>query len=51
MEVNWESSTYISVDMARIKHLLWADNKVTLEVRITDSSINLSLIVTTVYSC
>ena len=35
MEVNWESATRITVDMDRIKHLLWADSKVTLTVRIT----------------
>lgn len=35
MEVNWESATRITVDMGRIKHLLWADSRVTLTVRIT----------------
>ena len=37
-EVTWESSARVSVDMARIKHLLWPDNKVTLTVRVTDNS-------------
>ena len=38
LEVNWESTTRITVDMGRIKHLLWADSKVTLTVRITSPS-------------
>lgn len=35
MEVNWESTTRVTVDMASVKHLLWTDSKVTLTVRIT----------------
>lgn len=35
MEVNWTSATNVSVDIARIKHLLWTDSKVALQVRIT----------------
>ena len=38
MEVNWESTTKITVDMGHIKHLLWADSRVTLTVRITSAS-------------
>ena len=40
MEVNWESSTRITVDMDHIKHLLWSDSMVTLSVRLTDSTYN-----------
>ena len=35
IEVNWENSQHISVDMARIKHLLWTDSKIVLRVRLT----------------
>lgn len=35
MEVNWVSSQLITVDMARIKHLLWTDSKAVLRVRLT----------------
>ena len=35
LEVNWESSTKITVDMGCIKHLLWADSKVTLSQKFT----------------
>jgi hypothetical protein len=38
MEVNWESSQRITVDMARIKDLLWSDSKVLLTARITGES-------------
>jgi PKD repeat protein len=38
MEVNWESSTRITVDMNRIKGLLWLDSKVTLNARLTNGS-------------
>lgn len=35
MEVNWESATRITIDMGRIKHLLWDDSKLDLTVRVT----------------
>jgi len=39
LEVNWESPTRITVDMECIKHLLWADSKVTLSVRVTNADL------------
>jgi sugar lactone lactonase YvrE len=36
MEVDWVSASKITVDMARIQDLLWADAKVTLAVRLTN---------------
>jgi len=40
MEINWESSTRITVDMDSIEHLLWSDSRITLNVRLTDSDYN-----------
>jgi len=40
LEVNWESSTRITVDIGLIKHLLWPDSKVTLTVRITNADLD-----------
>jgi len=40
MEVNWESSTRITIDVGRIKHLLWDYSRMTLQVRITDESLD-----------
>jgi hypothetical protein len=37
MEVNWESPTRITVDIARIKHALWNDACLRLRVRLMDS--------------
>jgi hypothetical protein len=37
MEVSWEGMARISVDMARIKHLLWPDRRLPLRVRIMDT--------------
>jgi hypothetical protein len=35
MEVDWESTKHIRVDMGRIKDLLWSEPKLPLQVRIT----------------
>jgi len=35
MEVNWESTMRITVDMDRIKYLLWPDSRMPLTVRVT----------------
>lgn len=34
-EINWESETRITVDMERLKDMLWNDSKVTLAARLT----------------
>jgi len=36
MEVNWESDTLTSVDIATIKEHLWSDSKLNVAVRFTD---------------
>jgi hypothetical protein len=35
-EVTWQDTAHASVDIARIKSMLWSDSKLTLQVRITD---------------
>ena len=37
MEVNWGSTTQVTVDMARIKHALWNDARLVLRVRLMDT--------------
>lgn len=34
-EINWESATRLSVDIANVKHLLWGDARIVLQARLT----------------
>ncbi|MBA3468558.1 MAG: hypothetical protein H0T53_02830 [Herpetosiphonaceae bacterium] len=38
MEVNWQSASIISVDMALIQHLLWSDPLLQLDARLIDTT-------------
>lgn len=37
-EVQWQSDTVIKIDIAQIKHLLWADPLIELDVRLIDTT-------------